>query len=306
MKNVILIGGGDIATHYNALLEYPDIHLAALCDLEPDCPARELFRDIPFIEDYRSYEGWDRIDHAIVAATASAHYSIISDLLRRGISVVSEKPLASGMDEVEDLYRLADENGAELRVLFHWRYLIETEWFMERYSRKVFAPLRTIRMELYDDYAAGGTIRPDRRGMMGAWADCGINALSFTDLFTGEEEVRQTDCKTVVDPECGYPVYAYRRYLAGDVMIEISVDWREKKRDKVFSLGFEGGDVVDIIHRKGSRRQEIDLNGERAAVFETGDSLADQYRRMFREVILADHMENRRLSLRLHRTLFTQ
>lgn len=302
MKNIILIGGGDIATHYNALLEEPEFNLMALCDLNPYCPARDLFRDIPFIQDYRKFPAWDQIDYAIVAATAAAHYSIISDLLRQGISVVSEKPLAGSMDEVNELYRLAQENHTELRVLFHWRYLIETEWFTNEYQ--IPAPVRRIHMDLFDNYAAGGSIRPDRRGMMGAWADCGINALSFIDLFIPAEKLIQISAATETDPACGYPVYAVRSYTANGIPVEITVDWRTSSRDKIFTLEFENGDVVDIIHRKGTRRQEIDLNGHKAREYCTDDSLADQYRKMFREVIFGSFQENIDLSLRLHRILY--
>lgn len=302
-KNVVLIGGGDIATHYHVLLEDPEICLKALCDLNPRCPAGTLFREIPFLKDYHDYPDWNEIDYAIVAATAAAHFAIIRDLLKQGISVISEKPLAGSMDEVRTLYALADENGAELKVLFHWRYLRELMWLSGQLS--ALGPLKSIHISLYDDYAPGGRIRRDRVGMMGSWADCGINALSVVDLFLPAEKLRLTASEEVCDSTCGYPVYALRQYRCGSIPVSISVEWRESLRDKIFTIQFSRGDRIDILHRKGNRRQEVVRNGVTAAVFPTEDSLAEQYRIMFPEVLRCSPEENRAVSFRIHKALFS-
>ena len=42
-KKLLLIGGGTIATHYKAgLLNSPLYELVGLCELNPDCAARQL------------------------------------------------------------------------------------------------------------------------------------------------------------------------------------------------------------------------------------------------------------------------
>jgi predicted dehydrogenase len=276
----------------------------ALCDLNPMCQARTLFEDIPFYTDYSEMYEWNNIDFAVVAATASAHYNIISELLSHGISVVSEKPLACSMAEIEELYRLADENNVTLRVLFHWRFLLEIEWLAENIES--FGNINKITAELYDDYASGGHIRSDRIGMTGAWNDCGINALSLIDVILPlDSSVKLTDSVTETDDTCGYPVYALREYSVNDTIpLRIFVDWRGDLRSKIFYIDFENGDQIQIIHRKGSRCQEIELNGKTVVNWVTDDSLADQYRKIFDKIFDDNYKENRELTLRLHKILF--
>jgi predicted dehydrogenase len=217
---------------------------------------------------------------------------------------VSEKPLAGSMEEIEELYRLADENNVTLRVLFHWRFLPEIEWLAANIG--TFGNIKKITAELYDDYAKDGSIRPDRIGMMGAWNDCGINALSLTDVILPfDGSVKLTDSVTETDDACGYPVYALREYSVNDtVPLRISVDWRTALRDKIFYIDFENGDQLQIIHRKGTRCQEIELNGKPVISWVTEDSLADQYRKIFDKIFDDNYKENRELTLRLHKVLF--
>lgn len=304
VKNVVLIGGGDIATHYHTLIENPSINLMALCDLDPQCPARKLFKNISFYENYKDFSKWNDVDYAIVAATASAHNNIITDLLKNGISVISEKPLAGSIEEVNNLYKLAEENNAEIKVLFHWRYLIEMEWLTKNLN--ISESISEITMDIHDNYAINnGIIRSDRIGMLGAWIDCGINALSLVDSILSLKNIKHIDYSSETDKNCGHAVYEVHDYLIGNIPMHISVDWRNDMRDKIFTFILNNGSKIDIIHRKGSRRQEIELNGEVIKVFKTEDSLADQYRKMFEQVMFSDtYKNNKEISLRIHKILF--
>lgn len=59
------------------------------------------------------------IDGAVVATPTTAHAAVIEPLLRRGIRVFSEKPLAASLDEAE---RLVELGGDRLFVMEKWRY----------------------------------------------------------------------------------------------------------------------------------------------------------------------------------------
>lgn len=56
------------------------------------------------------------IDAAIVAVPTTFHHAVASDLLRRGISLLVEKPLAATLEEAEELVALAEQHGAILQV----------------------------------------------------------------------------------------------------------------------------------------------------------------------------------------------
>ena len=66
------------------------------------------------LADYRDLIG--QIDAAIVAAPATLHHAIGMELLRHGIHVLMEKPLAVTTAEAEELVWAADWHGAVLQV----------------------------------------------------------------------------------------------------------------------------------------------------------------------------------------------
>src|SRR5436309_792067 len=58
----------------------------------------------------------NRIDAAVVAVPTSAHHSVAAPLLVRGIALLVEKPLASTLQQAEELAELAQRHGAVLQV----------------------------------------------------------------------------------------------------------------------------------------------------------------------------------------------
>jgi predicted dehydrogenase len=66
------------------------------------------------IADFRELIG--RIDAAIVATPTHTHHAVGGELLRAGVHVLMEKPLAASVAECDDLVRLADDSGCVLQV----------------------------------------------------------------------------------------------------------------------------------------------------------------------------------------------
>ena len=58
----------------------------------------------------------DRIDGAIVATPTKYHHKVAMDLLRRGIPVLAEKPLASTVAQCDELALVAKRKGVVLQV----------------------------------------------------------------------------------------------------------------------------------------------------------------------------------------------
>jgi predicted dehydrogenase len=66
------------------------------------------------VADYRDLIG--QVDAAIIAAPASFHHAIGMELLRHGVHLLIEKPLAVNVDEAEELVWAANWHGAVLQV----------------------------------------------------------------------------------------------------------------------------------------------------------------------------------------------
>ena len=88
----------------------PSVALA--CLVEPDPERRKQAAEahgVPAFEDHRELAAF--ADAAIVAAPTVAHRTVAEDLLRAGLDVLVEKPLAADLEEAEALLDLAHRSG---------------------------------------------------------------------------------------------------------------------------------------------------------------------------------------------------
>ncbi len=101
-----LIGLGVMGrNHYRVLKSMPGIELVAVCD-------PRLTEEFP----ERSYESLEKmldeevLEAAIVCVPTSSHLAVGSEVIRRKIPVLIEKPVASTSEEAQKLMQLAAEN----------------------------------------------------------------------------------------------------------------------------------------------------------------------------------------------------
>lgn len=115
----------------------------------------------------------DRIDGAIVATPTQHHYQVAMDLLRRGIPVLVEKPLASTVSQCEELASIARRKGVVLQV-----------GHIERFNPAFTAALPYLREPKYIESvrAAGFTFRSTDIGVV---LDLMIHDLDIVMAMTG-------------------------------------------------------------------------------------------------------------------------
>ncbi len=122
MLNAAVIGCGHIGKlHANAFVQCENTNLCALIDtnIELAQAAAEQFGG----KAYASIgEVPEKIDVVSVATPGFAHYSVVMDLLDRGMDVLCEKPLTLGVDEAREVGKKCRETGRRLGVGFKMRY----------------------------------------------------------------------------------------------------------------------------------------------------------------------------------------
>lgn len=276
-KSTILIGGGVIATHYVKGLENSEtLRLDALVDTNPDCAARRLF-SVPFFTDVNEALRLEP-QVAILALPVALHGPVACELLSRGVDVITEKPMFATLREMDESLAFARECGRELVCMFHWTAASEVRFLKENLHR--FGRIKSLFTEVRDDYAAtaDGSIRADRRGLMGAWLDSGINILSYFDEIVdlGEAVLAGEDIET--DVRSGLPKYVRKEFRAGDVSAVIVVDWRENNESKISRIECEAGEIF-VNHME----QEVRLNGEVIFSCPVADRLSSHYENLFRD-----------------------
>lgn len=124
-----LIGAGAMANayHYPSLASFPDVELAAICDLDEDKAAATAHRfGIPEQAVYGDYRRMlDATAPDVVYLLMPPHhlYGLAHDILSRGLHLFVEKPLALTVQQAQMLAYTAGEHDCLTMVGFQRRYI---------------------------------------------------------------------------------------------------------------------------------------------------------------------------------------
>jgi predicted dehydrogenase len=119
-----------------------------------------------------------KIDAAIIATPTPSHYAIGRLLLQAGVSCLIEKPLASGLEEAEELIRLAASKNAVLQV-----------GHIERFNPAVIEAAKYIEHPQFIEVNRLGPYDP-RVAEIGVVMDLMIHDLDIVLFLVGEEVAR--------------------------------------------------------------------------------------------------------------------
>ncbi|HJW69235.1 MAG TPA: Gfo/Idh/MocA family oxidoreductase [Candidatus Binatia bacterium] len=111
-----VVGVGHLGRlHAEKYAAHPEVELAAVVDTDEE-RARAVGEalGVPALADCRTLPG--RVDCASVAVPTPSHYAVACDLLRSGIDVLIEKPLATSVEKGKTLVELAVRGGRVLQV----------------------------------------------------------------------------------------------------------------------------------------------------------------------------------------------
>ncbi len=154
ISNIAVVGAGAFGrNHIRIFRELPNARLAAVVEPEPIRLA-ELPPDIPVFASTDVMlaavrRGELRIDAASVCTPTSMHFEVAAALLRAGIHVLVEKPIAATLDEADALIALAARHHRVLTVGHLERFnpavqalgsLLRGPMFFESHRLSVFSP----------------------------------------------------------------------------------------------------------------------------------------------------------------------
>ena len=294
-EKLLLVGGGVITAHYRQGLANSKVFaLSALADVNPDCAARALY-DVPFYTDWQEALADSNAGVALLATPPAPRFELAKELLRRGVAVITEKPMCDSLEQLTALFALSDEYKTPVGCLLHWAYADET-LFLKEHLHELGA-VKRMKIRICDDYAASGVIRADRRPLSGAWRDSGINALSYLGELIDLSDARLLAAEGERDPASGQMKYARRIFAFGEVTADVEVDWRTESREKVSRIECGHG-IAEIDHL----RQTVRFNGEVVYANPVADRLASHYENAFSQFRFGKEEQER--TLRLHTILF--
>lgn len=120
---IAVIGAGAIGrTHIDTLARTDGVHLAALVDPFPGAEQLAVTLGVPCLADADALIDSGLARAAIVATPNETHLPVAAALLRAGLPVLLEKPVAETLDSALQLIAVADQTGVPLLVGHHRRH----------------------------------------------------------------------------------------------------------------------------------------------------------------------------------------
>ncbi|NMB25808.1 MAG: Gfo/Idh/MocA family oxidoreductase [Firmicutes bacterium] len=121
---VALIGCGRVArVHAEALASLDEVELVAVVDIKPDRAEDFSQRyDAKAYTDYKEVLALSHVDAVQLATPHNTHAEIAIDALKAGKDVLTEKPMAITVPDMEAMIETAKETGRTLGVIFQNRY----------------------------------------------------------------------------------------------------------------------------------------------------------------------------------------
>jgi predicted dehydrogenase len=120
-----IIGVGGMGTgHGRNMPMIPDVELAAVCDSAPAALETAIRNfEVPGFDNHVDLLDSGLVDAVIIATPHYFHPSIAVDAMRKGIHVISEKPMAVTVSGAEAMIKTAEETGMIFAVMFQQRTL---------------------------------------------------------------------------------------------------------------------------------------------------------------------------------------
>ncbi|MHC4481307.1 MAG: Gfo/Idh/MocA family protein, partial [Planctomycetota bacterium] len=157
------VGSMGQAAHLRSYLHVPDCEVVAIAELRQELARQVAARHgIPRVyPDHREMLAAEELDGIVASQQFTRHGALVPELLRAGMRVFIEKPLAGSVEVGERIAQAARETGALLMVGYHKRSDPATAWAKAEVERlkasRELGSLRYVRITMPPgDWIAGG------------------------------------------------------------------------------------------------------------------------------------------------------
>ncbi|NQT19621.1 MAG: Gfo/Idh/MocA family oxidoreductase [Planctomycetes bacterium] len=120
---IAVIGTGGMGSfHVNSVQNIDEVQLCAVCDIRPEKakPHGEKY-SIPVYDNHKELLGKEKLDFVMIATPHPTHMRIAVDAMKKGVHVLSEKPIASNPVEGDKMVAAAEKYGRTLGLMFQQR-----------------------------------------------------------------------------------------------------------------------------------------------------------------------------------------
>lgn len=259
-----LVGCGGISgAHVPSWEKTEGVTLVAVCDIRPEKTER--------YHGYKAYTDFDRMldenefDIIDVCLPTFLHCEYALKALKRGINVISEKPVSLNESDVELLYDTAEKNGVIYMVAQCLRFWKEYEIVKQAYDSGRYGKLISGMMWRLGTYPSGGWNNwyydREKSGLIPF--DLHIHDVDFLVYAFGAPKEYSVKRRELPDQDYLSAVYDY-----GDFFITAEASWY--KADYPFYMGFRFQFENAVIAFERDGMTIFDCEGNRIKPCETG------------------------------------
>jgi predicted dehydrogenase len=274
--NVAVVGTGFIGpAHVEALRRIPNVEVAALVEVTQELAEQKaVLLGIPKAMLFEDMLKDSSIDAVHICTPNFLHFSQAKAVMEAGKHVVCEKPLATKLDEAEELVALAKSKNLVNAVHFNLRYY------------PMVRQMKTLREsgELGDIYSIMGSylqdwlflqtdynwrLEPDKSGDSRAIADIGSHLLDLTEYVTGLKITAvmadfTTIHKTRLKPLKAIETYSGKMLQPSDYE-EVPINTEDHASVLLkFDNGNKGSVTVSQVNAGRKNRLNIEIAGSKA------------------------------------------
>ncbi|MBR9776541.1 MAG: Gfo/Idh/MocA family oxidoreductase [Cytophagales bacterium] len=273
---VAVVGTGFIGpAHIEALRRNPNIEVATLCEVNEELAKEKAA--LLGIEKAMLFEDMlkdEEIKVVHICTPNFLHYSQSKAVLEAGKHVVCEKPLATKIEEAEELVALAEKTGLVNAVHFNLRYYPMVRQMKTMRESGELGDIYSIMGSYLQDWLFLQTdynwrLEPDKSGDSRAIADIGSHLLDLTEYVTGLKitEVMadfSTVHKTRLKPLKAIETYSGKSLAPSDYE-EVPINTEDHATVMLrFDNGNKGSVTVSQVNAGRKNRLNIEIAGSKA------------------------------------------
>jgi predicted dehydrogenase len=273
---IAIVGTGFIGpAHLEALRRLPYIEVTAVCEVTLDL-AKEKANQLGITNAFTFEEMLKQsdIDVVHICTPNFLHFSQSKAALLAGKHVVCEKPLATKIEEAEELVALAKEKGLVNAVHFNLRYYPLVRQMKTMRENGDLGEVYSVMGSYLQDWLFQQTdynwrLEPDKSGDSRAIADIGSHLLDITEYVTGLKVTEvmadfSTIHKTRLKPLKPLETYSGKMLEASDYA-EVPINTEDHASVLLrFDNGNKGSVTVSQVNAGRKNRLNIEISGSKS------------------------------------------
>jgi len=275
---VAVVGTGFIGpAHVEALRRLPNIEVAALCEATIEL-AKEKAAGLGIDRAYTFDELLQQqdIESIHICTPNFLHFSQAKAALLAGKHVVCEKPLATKIEEAEELVKIAKESGLVNAIHFNLRYYPLVRQMRVMREKGDLGEIYSVLGSYLQDWLFFQTdynwrLEPDKSGESRAIADIGSHLLDVIEYVTGLEITEvMADFSTVhkkrLKPLKRIETYSTNTLSAADYE-EVPINTEDHANVLLrFSNGNKGSVTVSQVAAGRKNRLNVEIGGSKSNI----------------------------------------